>query len=77
MRKLTLGRTAVIAAHALVGWALCFATIGIGLALTTLQTTLVVHAIAAPPAGPMVPRPPGQPAIPPIVRLRHRVRGNT
>lgn len=38
----------VILAHAFVGWALCFATIGIGLAVTTLQNTLIAHAIGAP-----------------------------
>lgn len=38
----------MIAAHAFVGWALCAATIGIGQAVTSLQTALVVHAIAAP-----------------------------
>lgn len=48
MRNLTLGRAAVIGVHAFVGWSLCFATIGIGQAVTTLQTALVVHAIAAP-----------------------------
>ena len=30
------------------GWALCFATIGIGLAVSTLQPALIAHAIAAP-----------------------------
>jgi hypothetical protein len=44
----TAGRAAVVVAHAFAGWALCFATIGIGRALTTLQTALVVHAIGAP-----------------------------
>lgn len=48
MQNLTVGRTVVIAAHAFVGWALCFATIGVGLAVTTLQTALVVHAVGAP-----------------------------
>jgi hypothetical protein len=38
----------VVAAHAFVGWALCFATIGIAMALTTVQTALIVHAIGAP-----------------------------
>jgi hypothetical protein len=38
----------VILAHAFVGWALCAATIGIGMAVTTLQNTLVIHAIGAP-----------------------------
>jgi hypothetical protein len=48
MWNLNGGKTAVIVAHAFVGWALCAATIGIGQAVTTLQTALVVHAIVAP-----------------------------
>jgi hypothetical protein len=43
-----LRRCLVILAHAIVGWALCFATMGIGLAVSTLQPTLIVHAIGAP-----------------------------
>lgn len=35
-------------AHALVGWGLCGATMGIGLAKTTLERALVIHAVAAP-----------------------------
>lgn len=35
-------------AHALVGWALCGATMGIGMAKTTLRRALVIHAVAAP-----------------------------
>jgi len=38
----------VILSHAFVGWALCAATMGIGMAVTTLQNTLVIHAIGAP-----------------------------
>jgi len=34
--------------YALIGWALCFATMGIGQALLPLQTALIIHAIAAP-----------------------------
>ena len=37
-----------IVVYALIGWALCFATIGIGRALLPLQTALTIHAIAAP-----------------------------
>lgn len=33
---------------AFLGWLLCFATIGIGMTLTSIQTALVIHAIAAP-----------------------------
>jgi hypothetical protein len=38
----------VILAHALIGWVPCFATIGIGMAVTTLQNALIIHAIGAP-----------------------------
>ena len=38
----------IILIHAFVGWALCAATMGIGMAVTSLETTLVIHAIAAP-----------------------------
>jgi hypothetical protein len=34
--------------HAFVGWALCAATIGIGMSTTTLDNALIIHAIAAP-----------------------------
>ena len=38
----------ILLAHAFVGWALCAATMGIGMTVTTLDNTLVIHAIAAP-----------------------------
>jgi len=34
--------------HALVGWALCAATLSLGKAVAPLQTALTVHALAAP-----------------------------
>jgi hypothetical protein len=34
--------------HALVGWALCAAIMGIGLATTSLENALIAHAIGAP-----------------------------
>jgi hypothetical protein len=34
--------------HAFVGWALCAATMGIGMATLPLQNALIVHAIGAP-----------------------------
>ena len=37
-----------IVVHAFIGWALCAATMGIGLATIGLQNALVVHAIGAP-----------------------------
>lgn len=38
----------ILLAHAFVGWALCAATMGIGMAVTSMDTTLIIHAIAAP-----------------------------
>ena len=38
----------IVLAHAFVGWVLCAATMGIGMAVTTLDNTLIVHAIGAP-----------------------------
>jgi hypothetical protein len=34
--------------HAFVGWALCAATMGIGMATTSVQNALIIHAIGAP-----------------------------
>lgn len=34
--------------HAFIGWFLCAATMGIGMATTSLENTLVIHAIGAP-----------------------------
>ena len=45
---MTIQKTVVVLLHAFVGWALCAATMGIGMALTSLETTLIVHAIGAP-----------------------------
>jgi hypothetical protein len=41
-------KTVVILVHAFVGWALCAATMGIGMAATSLENALIIHAIAAP-----------------------------
>ena len=41
-------KPAIILAHALVGWALCAATMGIGMAVTSQANALVIHAVAAP-----------------------------
>jgi hypothetical protein len=38
----------LILAHAFVGWMLCAATMGIGMAVTSLDNTLIIHAIGAP-----------------------------
>jgi hypothetical protein len=42
------GRLLTILVHAFIGWALCAATMGIGMATTSLQNTLIAHAIGAP-----------------------------
>ena len=38
----------IILAHAFVGWVLCAATMGIGMAITAEQNALIIHAIGAP-----------------------------
>jgi hypothetical protein len=48
MEKMNFRQIKIILAHAFVGWILCAATMGIGMAFTSLKDTLVVHAIAAP-----------------------------
>lgn len=45
---MNLCKTGVLLAHAFVGWMLCFATIGVGMAVASLNTALIVHAVAAP-----------------------------
>ena len=44
----TVREGAIIFVHALAGWALCGATMGIGMATMSMQTTLIVHAALAP-----------------------------
>jgi hypothetical protein len=46
--EMSLSQIAVALAHALAGWVLCGATMGIGLANTSLDRALVIHAVAAP-----------------------------
>lgn len=41
-------KATIILIHAFVGWGLCGATIGIGKNLTSMEITLVLHAIGAP-----------------------------
>lgn len=41
-------RTLIVLAHAFVSWALCTATMLIGMAVMSLQNALIVHAIGAP-----------------------------
>jgi hypothetical protein len=38
----------VILVFAFIGWAACGATMGIGMALTSIDVTLIIHAIGAP-----------------------------
>ena len=44
----TFRKTVVILLHALAGWGVCSAIIFIGRSVTTMQTTLIIHAIAVP-----------------------------
>lgn len=39
---------AVAVTHGVVGWALCGATMSVGMRLTSLETALLLHALAAP-----------------------------
>jgi hypothetical protein len=48
MKRLTLKQMLILVTHGLAGWALCAATIGIGMAVAAQQIALIVHAIAAP-----------------------------
>jgi hypothetical protein len=48
MSGLTVKQIVVVLVFALIGWAACGATMGIGMALTTLNITLIIHAIGAP-----------------------------
>ncbi len=41
-------RLITILLHAFVGWGLCAATMGIGIVVTSLEKTLIMHAIGAP-----------------------------
>lgn len=41
-------KIAIILITGLIGWGLCGATIGIGRSVTTMENTLIIHAIAAP-----------------------------
>ena len=48
MNKIQIKKLVVILAHALIGWALCGAIIWIGMAVTSMENTLIIHAIGAP-----------------------------
>lgn len=38
----------IVIGHAILGWGLCGATIGIGRNLTSMENALIIHAVAAP-----------------------------
>ena len=48
MEKLNLQRIVAIVVHALIGWALCGAIMWIGMAVTSMENTLIIHAVGAP-----------------------------
>jgi hypothetical protein len=43
-----LAKAAIVLIHGAVGWALCGATMGIGMSAFSMRTALAVHAVAAP-----------------------------
>jgi len=48
MDEMRIGKIVIILVHAFVGWVLCGAIIGIGRGATSLESTLIIHAIGAP-----------------------------
>ena len=48
MNKLKIIKSVIVLAHALVAQMLCWAVMGIGMAVTSLENALTIHAIAAP-----------------------------
>jgi hypothetical protein len=47
MNKTQITKSMIILVHGLVGWALCGAIIWIGMGVTSMETTLILHAIGA------------------------------
>ena len=45
---MTVKELVIVLVFAFIGWALCAATIGIGMAVTTEENALIMHAIGAP-----------------------------
>jgi len=41
-------KIAILMIHALIGWGLCGAIIAVGRRLTTMENTLIIHAVGAP-----------------------------
>jgi hypothetical protein len=48
MDPLSLKQWCIILAHAFMGWAICAVIMGVGMAVTTMPTTLILHAILGP-----------------------------
>lgn len=48
MDKINFKKIIIVLIHAFIVWALCGATIGIGRSVTTMELTLIIHAIGAP-----------------------------
>ncbi|MHC4605189.1 MAG: hypothetical protein ACYS6W_17880 [Planctomycetota bacterium] len=48
MGRIAVRKTVIILVHAFVGWALCGAIMAVGMQVTSIENTLVVHAIGAP-----------------------------
>ncbi len=45
---MNISKIIIVLLHSFIGWVLCAATMGIGMATMSLETTLIVHAVAAP-----------------------------
>jgi hypothetical protein len=48
MDKITPHKIIIVLIHALIVWALCGATIGIGRSVMSIELTLIIHAVGAP-----------------------------
>lgn len=48
MNKLNFKKIIIVLIHTFIVWALCGATIAVGRSITTIELTLIVHAIGAP-----------------------------
>ena len=48
MNKIDIKSLFIILIHAFIGWALCGAVMGIGMQVTSMERTLIIHAIGAP-----------------------------
>lgn len=48
MKTLTIRQALILLAFGFLGWGICGAIIGIGRSLTSMQNTLIIHAVAVP-----------------------------